>query len=179
MLRIGKRMLSWNSTKFRMAGAASEKITSIDLGEKIARELVYGNRRDGTPHGITAGEWQPDAMKIKILADEWFGVDAVRTGYLGLMTLNKSVGLADVEFDAQLQFFEEVVGGAGGPTGPGTVTIYFPLLVINNPHLAIARGVTGSEVDLEIGVIEPPQANGAQLASLIRSFSGASFGPGF
>lgn len=173
MLRVGKRMLSWNSTKFKMAGQSSEKITAIDIGEKIADELVYGNRRDGTPHGVTAGEWQPDNLKMKILADEWYGTDALNIGYVGLLSLGKTVGLSDTEFDIQWQFFEEV-----GPTGkgPATATIYLPVCRVVNPHLALARGVTGSELDIDIRVIEPPQGNGVQLASLLRSFSGVGAG---
>ena len=174
MLRIGKRMLSWHSTKFKMAGVSSEKITSIDMGEKITDELVYGNRRDGTSHGATAGLWEPDNIALKMLADEWYGTDALRTGYLGLLTLGKTVGLADTEFDLQLQFFEEF--GVASPSGPATVTIIAPVARIVGVKLAAAKGVAGQEVDLNLRVIEPVRGNGAQLASLVRSFSaGAGF----
>lgn len=176
MLRIGKRMLSWNSTKAKIAGQSTEKLTAFDFSEKIADELVYGNRRDGTPFDATAGEWQPENAKLKMLADEWFGVDAVRVGYVGLLSLGKTVGLSDTEFDMQFQFFEEVVGGASGPSGPGTVTLYFPRNRVVNPHGGWARGVGGAEVDVEIRVVDPPQGNGVQLASLLRSFSGLGAG---
>lgn len=170
MLRIGKKIFSWNSTKFRMASVASEKIRGIDWDQKITDELVYGNRRDGTPHGVTSGKYEPGQMKIKMLVDEWFGTGLVLQGYLGLLTLGKSVGLADVEFDIQLQFFEEVVSpipGAGG----GVITIYFPTCRIVGNAMSIAESVTASEVDIPIRVIDPIVANGTKLASLVRSFS--------
>jgi len=178
MLRIGKRLFSWNSTKFEMAGQSSVKITQISFGEKITRELVRGNRRDGTPLGDTAGDWEPDNIKLKMLADEWYGTDAVFAGFLGLLTLNKSVGLADTEFDLKLQFFEEVIRTA--PTSKsGTITIYAPVCRILVPNINAQKGVAGQEVELEIGVTEPIQSNGAQLASLIRSFTTGTSEAGF
>lgn len=168
MLRIGKKIFSWNSTKFRMASVASEKITGIDWGQKITDELVYGNRRDGTPHGVTAGKWEPEVMKLKMLVDEWFGTGVLVGGYLGLLTLGKTVGLADTEFDIQIQFFEEVVSATPGSSG-GVITLYFPTCrcVANNQSLQ--QSTSASEVDVGIRVIDPPFTNGAFLSSKIRS----------
>ena len=171
MIRIGKKVFSWNSVKFRMASKASEKVRSIDWGQKITDELVYGNRRDGTPHGVTAGKFVPEILKLKLLVDEWFGTGLVDQGYLGLLTLGKTVGLADTEFDILLQFFEEVVSPIPGQSG-GVITIYFPTCHIVGNNQSLSESVSGSEVDIPIRVIDPPLANGTKLVSLVRSIAG-------
>lgn len=168
MLRIGKKIFSWNSVKFRMANVASEKIRSIDWDQKITDELVYGARRDGTPLGVTSGKYEPGIAKLKMLVDEWFGTGVLVGGYLSLLTLGKTVGLADVEFDIQLQFFEEVVSATPGSSG-GVITIYFPTCRLVGNTQSLSESTGASEVDLAIRVIDPPKTNGAQLPSLLRS----------
>jgi len=164
MLRIGKKDFGWNSTKFRLAGFASERITAIDFGEKITDELVRGNRRDGTPQGVTGGEYEADIVQLKMLIGEWFGEPGNgRVGYLTRLTLGKTVGLSDIECDMGLQFFEELVG---------VCDIYFPVCRIVGAKLAATKGNAPQEMDVSVRPIEPLVTNGTKLASIVRAFSG-------
>ncbi len=165
MLRVGKKTFSWNSTKAKLAGVPTEKLRSVDWDEKITRELVYAMRRDGTPLGATSGKYEGGMLKLKFLVEDWFGTGILNPGFLDLLTLGKSVGLADVELDFNLQWFEEVVS----PTSGGVININFPTLVVANPKVALAESTTASEVDVDFLVIDPIQSSGTQLPSLIRA----------
>ena len=167
MVRIGKRIFSWNSVIHKFAGVKSEKLLSTDFGQKITDELVYAARRDGVPLGVTSGKWEPDVMKCKYLADAWYGSSLLLPGLADAVSLGKLVGISDTEFDVQFQLFEEVVG----PQGPGVVTILFPVCRVISVNDAHSEGTKASEVDVGIRVIEPPLANGVRLASVIRQFS--------
>lgn len=165
MVRIGKRLFSWNSVIHTIASVNSQKLLSTDFGQKITDELVYAARPDGVPVGVTSGKWEPDLMKAKYLSDGWYGSGILAPGIADAVSLGKLVGLSDTEFDVTFQLFESVIGPAGG----GVVTIYFPVCRVISVNDAHSEGTKAAEVDVGIRVIEPPLANGVRLASVIRS----------
>lgn len=165
MLRVGRKAFSWNSTKFRMGGFPSERVTAIDFDEKINDELVRGNRRDGTPEDVTAGEYEPGMLTVKFLLGEWYGEPAKGViGFAQRLSLGGTVGLSDVELDVSLQFYEELVGVGD---------IYFPRCRIVAPKDSHAKGTSASEIEIGVRVIDPIRRNGIALASVIRQITGA------
>jgi hypothetical protein len=167
MIRIGPRKYSWHSTTVRIASQKTQKLTSIDWGQKITDELVYAMRADGTPEGVTAGKWEPELLNMKMLVDEWHGDSLLNLGFASLLSLGKAVGLADTEFDIMIQRVEPVVTSSG--TG-GVMTILFPVCRIVSTKEAEAEGVAASVIDIGVRVIKPPIANGVRLASMLRTF---------
>jgi hypothetical protein len=163
MLRIGKKIFSWNSVGCRMAGLKTEKLTSIDFDEKVTAELVYGSRPDGTPLDSTSGKFEPGTVTIKMLLDGWHGNGLLVPGFEKLIALGGAVGLTDTEWDLDLQFFEPLVG---------VVDIYFPALRVMGRKGGHAIATSGSEVEISCMNLQPIRANGVQLASVIRSFTG-------
>ena len=168
MVRIGKKVFSWNSTTFRIGGISSQGITSLDFGDKISDELVYGARRDGTALGVTAGQYEPDVATAKFLVAEWYGT-SLQPASLGLMRKIMALagplgtlGMADIEFDMYLQFFEEL---------QGTITVEFPTCRIVAPKDSVSRGTSAIETEVGIRIIDPIKRNGITLASQLRSLS--------
>jgi hypothetical protein len=162
MVRIGKRIFSWNSAKLRVGGFATEKATKVDWGEKINDELVRGMRRDGTPLGVTSGDYEADVLSIGFLVDEFYGNGAQQGIAQKLSVAAGTAGLSDVEFDVFLQMIEEQVG---------VVTVTFPVCRITAPKMSMARGPAGVEVDVGIRVIDPIVVNGIKLASVQRGLT--------
>lgn len=163
MIRVGKKSFSWNSFRFRLGGIASQRVSSIDFDEKVTDELIYGNRRDGTPQGVTAGKYEPGMVTMKFQIGEWYGEPGKgNVGLLTPLTLGKSVGLSDVECDSDLQWFEDGVGSCG---------VNFPLLRPVSMKDSHSIGTSGSEVEIGFRCIAPIKRNGTQLASIIRSIT--------
>ena len=168
MVRIGKKAFAWNSSKFRMHLFSSVGLRSLDFGDKINDELVYGMRRDGTPDRVTAGEYEPAIATAKFLWDDWYGTgnDPTKFGMSKKLLSSAgalgTLGLSDIEFDMQFQGFEELVG---------TVTLNFPVCRFIEIKDSPARGTGPLDVDIGIRVIGAITRNGVTLASQLRALS--------
>lgn len=155
IIRVGQTPYSWNSLNFTIADFPYQGLVSFDVEQKRERKVVFGQRRDGTPLGKTAGKYTVPTCNMKMLVDSY---DALTTD---LSVLGEG-SYGDAEFSIIIQVFE-----------PDLVTSSLPIVIlcegctIDGEKDGFEEGVDEALVEVEIGCLQVTK-NGKRLWSLKR-----------
>lgn len=80
VIRVNNQPYNWNSSASKFDNQIWPGVTSVNVGDKLDVKTVYSQTQNGKPMGGTAGKYEVNNFKIKMLRDS---ADALTT-YLSL-----------------------------------------------------------------------------------------------
>jgi hypothetical protein len=154
--RLNGTPFSNTSCSWLIAGAPYIGITAINYEEKRERALIHGQRKDGTPLGITSGKYSVGAVTMTMLTSTFQRL-AEQLTILGLGSYGDAI------FPIIATYSETRASLAGEP--PVIVDIQGCRITgIKNPH---AEGFEGLMTEVEMMAMTLSR-NGLRLWSVIN-----------
>lgn len=159
LTRVNNDIYSANSLSWLFDDAPYVGLLALDYSEKRGRKLVKAGRRDGTPLGMTAGDYAVDALSMTMLVASFDILTTYLTvkglGSYGDAKFTINVGIADVFAQAQ---------------GVPPISVNITDCAITGVKASYAVGVDEQAVEVEMMALSLTR-NGKRLWSVVNGIA--------
>lgn len=153
-VRVNNTRYSWTSSSWSTFGVPTLGIVAWDFEETRERDIVYSNRQDGTPVGMTSGKYAVKGCKVKFLKEYGYR-------WRQQLAIAGAGSYGDAEFPFGAQLVEPVLGAI-------PITLVAWPCTVGARRASLEEGITAAVEEYDLTVLQLIEG-GIPLWSIVRS----------